>query len=173
MPPRNDNDTNQYLTFGLDGEVFALAIAQVREVLELSTITRIPRTPPFMRGVINLRGHAVPVVDMRRKFGMSRADDTVNTCIIIVETTCAGEPHILGALVDSVREVVELPPSAIEPAPRMGTTVRAESILGIGKRDEEFIIVLDIGRVFSEQEMDLLAARDGEGQQIREQAPAA
>jgi purine-binding chemotaxis protein CheW len=167
-----DNDTNQYLTFSLDGEVFALAIAQVREVLELSSITRIPRTPPFMRGVINLRGHAVPVVDMRRKFGMNRADDTVNTCIIIVETAYAGEAAILGALVDSVREVVELPPAAIEPAPRMGTAIRADYIMGIGKRDDRFVIVLDIGRVFSEQELEMLAASD-ETQDERAQAPAA
>jgi len=160
MDAHIDNDTNQYLTFSLDGEIFALAIAQVREVLELSSITRIPRTPPFMRGVINLRGHAVPVVDMRSKFGMARADDTVNTCIIIVETACAGETTVLGALVDSVREVVEMLPGAIVPAPRMGTAIRADYIMGIGKRDERFIIVLDVTKVFSETELEMLAHQD-------------
>ena len=162
MDAHIDNDTNQYLTFSLDGEIFALAIAQVREVLELSSITRIPRTPAFMRGVINLRGHAVPVVDMRRKFGMPRADDTVNTCIIIVETAQAGEATVLGALVDSVREVVEMLPGAIAPAPHMGAAIRADYIMGIGKRDERFIIVLDVARVFSQEELEILARQDAE-----------
>jgi len=153
------NESSQYLTFSLDNEIFALDIAQVREVLELSAVTRIPRTPHFMRGVINLRGHAVPVVDMRLKFGMDHRDDTVNTCIIIVETRFGDEGSVLGALVDSVSEVIELLPDAIEPAPRMGTTIKSDFIHGIGKHDERFIIVLDVVRVFSKQELELLSAQ--------------
>jgi len=163
MTAEQTNDTNQYLTFSLDKETFALDISQVREVLELSSVTRIPRTPQFMRGVINLRGHAVPVVDMRLKFTMDQAQDTVNTCIIIVETRFAGECAILGALVDSVSEVIEMQPEVIEPAPRMGTTIKSDFIHGIGKHDERFVIVLDVGRVFSEQEMELLTAQTASG----------
>ena len=97
------NETTQYLTFKLEEEVFALDIAMVREVLDFTTITKVPRTPEFMRGVINLRGSVVPVVDMRLKFGMSRTEKTVNTCIIIVEVTVDDEKLILGTLADSVQ----------------------------------------------------------------------
>jgi len=163
MTTETINDTSQYLTFSLDNEIFALDIAQVREVLELSPITRIPRTPQFMRGVINLRGHAVPVVDMRLKFGMNHIEDTVNTCIIIVEAHFGDERSVLGALVDSVSEVIEMPPSVIEPTPRMGTAIKSDFIRGIGKHDERFIIVLDVGRVFSEEELEMLSAQSRAG----------
>ncbi len=165
-------DTNQYLTFSLAGETFALDIAQVREVLELAALTRIPRTPRFMRGVINLRGHAVPVVDMRLKFGMEPTEDTVNTCIIIVEARLGGDGAVLGALVDSVSEVVEMPPAHIEPAPRMGTSIRADFIRGIGKQDERFVIVLDVARVFSEDELALIASAEPGGAQPQRRAEA-
>ncbi len=147
--------TNQYLTFELAEEIFALDIGSVREVLELTTITRIPRTPEFMRGVINLRGHAVPVVDMRLKFGLPRTDATVNTCIIIVEVEVDGEETVLGALVDSVREVYEMDPDAIEPAPRMGASIDTRFIRGMGKQDADFVIILDIDKVFSADELAL------------------
>lgn len=149
--------TNQYLTFTLGSETFALDIAQVREVLELSALTRIPRTPSFMRGVINLRGHAVPVVDMRIKFDLESIEDTVNTCIIIVETFFDGHNTVLGALVDSVSEVIEMPPSAIEPAPRMGTFAESASIRGIGRLKERFVIVLDVRNVLTAEEVAQLA----------------
>lgn len=147
--------TNQYLTFELAQEIFALDIGSVREVLELTTITRIPRTPEFMRGVINLRGHAVPVVDMRLKFGLPRTEATVNTCIIIVEVLVEGEETVLGALVDSVREVYEMDPEVIEPAPRMGTSIDTRFIRGMGKQDANFVIILDIDKVFSADELAL------------------
>jgi len=160
MSKRNE-ETNQYLTFGLDKEIFALDITQVREVLELATVTRIPRTPPFMRGVINLRGHAVPVVDMRLKFGMPVVNDTVDTCIVITEVSLEGETAVLGALVDSVREVFEMMPESIEPAPRMGTTIRTDFIRGMGKQDDEFVIILDINRIFSTEELAVLSDAQG------------
>jgi len=150
------NDTNQYLTFKLAEEVFALDITKVREVLEYTTVTKVPQTPPFMRGVINLRGGVVPVVDMRLKFGMEQTENTVNTCIIISEINIDEEVTVLGALADSVQEVIELEPSQIEPAPRMGTRLRTEFIRGMGKRDGEFIIILDIDKVFSADDMDLI-----------------
>ncbi|MBN2140987.1 MAG: chemotaxis protein CheW [Desulfovibrionaceae bacterium] len=146
-------DMNQFLTFTLGREIYALDINTVREVLELTTVTRIPGTPEFMRGVINLRGHAVPVVDMRLKLNMARAQDTVNTCIIIVEISYAQSPTIMGALVDSVREVIEIQPSGIEPAPRMGDGLRPEFIRGMGRLDNDFVIILDIDKVFSTEEL--------------------
>jgi purine-binding chemotaxis protein CheW len=109
-----------------------------------------------MRGVINLRGRAVPVVDLRLKFGMGRTEKTVNTCIIITEVEQDGEKQVVGALADSVQEVFELEQEAIEPAPRMGTSIRAEFIKGMGRRDERFIIILDVNRVFSSEELALL-----------------
>ena len=145
--------TNQFLTFTLGAEVFALDISSVREVLEYTTITRVPRTPESIRGVINLRGRAVPVVDVRLKFGMPETTRTVDTCIIIVEVNLAGEETVLGALADSVKEVMDIEPGDIEPAPRMGTSIRADFIRGIGKQNDQFIILLDIDRVFSEEEL--------------------
>lgn len=149
-------ETTQYLTFRLDEEVFALDIAQVREVLDYTNITRVPRTPEFMRGVINLRGSVVPVVDMRLKFGMTKTEQTVNTCIIIAEISIDGDTTVLGALADSVQEVIELSAEQIEPAPRIGTRLRTEFIRGMGKREEEFVIILDIDRIFSADELSLV-----------------
>ena len=151
-------ETTQYLTFKLDDEVFALDITKVREVLDFTTVTKVPRTPEFMRGVINLRGSVVPVVDLRLKFGMSRTEKTVNTCIIIVEVTVDDETTVLGALADSVQEVMDLEPGHIEPAPRIGTRLNTEFIKGMGKRDDRFVILLDIDKVFSTSELAVVQA---------------
>ncbi|MDY0268588.1 chemotaxis protein CheW [Trichloromonas sp.] len=153
MAEASGNENHQYLTFKLDEEVFALGIDKVREVLDYTSVTKVPQTPDFMRGVINLRGSVVPVVDMRLKFGMAKTERTVNTCIIIVEINLDGETTILGALADSVQEVLDLEPHQIEPAPKIGTKLRTEFIRGMGKRDEQFIILLDIDRVFSGEEL--------------------
>lgn len=153
MAETNNIDTNQYLTFKLDDEVFGLAIGKVREVLDFTNITKVPRTPDYMRGVINLRGSVVPVVDLHMKFDLAQTEKTVNTCIIIVEIDMEGEVTVLGALADSVQEVVELEPDQIEPAPKIGTKLNTEFIKGMGKRDEEFIILLDIDKVFSYVEL--------------------
>ena len=149
-------ETTQYLTFKLDEEIFALDIAKVREVLDYTTVTKVPRTPEFMRGVINLRGSVVPVVDMRLKFGMTKTDKTVNTCIIIVEITLVGETVVLGALADAVHEVIELEPEQIEPAPKIGTRLKTDFIRGMGRRNDAFIIILDIDKVFSSDELSLV-----------------
>ncbi|MBI4805159.1 MAG: chemotaxis protein CheW [Desulfovibrio sp.] len=145
--------TNQFLTFTLGEEIFALDISSVREVLEYTTITKVPRTPEYIRGVINLRGRAVPVVDLRLKFGMPGTERTVDTCIIIVEVLLGGEQTVLGALADSVQEVMDIEPKDIEPAPKMGTTIKADFILGIGKHEDGFILLLDINKVFTEDEL--------------------
>ena len=111
------SDIRQYLTFNLGEESFALDVSHVREILEFTTVTKVPKNPSYMRGVINLRGSVVPVLDMRLKFGMSITEKTVDTCIIVVEVSFEGENPIIGALVDSVQEVFELEPDQIEPRP--------------------------------------------------------
>ena len=146
-------ETTQYLTYKLGDEIYALDIAKVREVLDFTTVTKVPRTPDFMRGVINLRGSVVPVVDLRLKFGMSATEKTVNTCVIITEVTVDNDTTVLGALADSVQEVIDLAPTDISPAPKIGTRLRTEFIRGMGKRDDRFIIILDIDKVFSSDEL--------------------
>jgi purine-binding chemotaxis protein CheW len=156
-------ETTQYLSFKLGEEVFALDISKVREVLDFTTVTKVPRTPDFMRGVINLRGSVVPVVDLRLKFGMSKTEKTVNTCIIITEVTVDDETAVLGALADSVQEVMDLEPEHIEPAPKIGTRLKTEFIKGMGKRNERFIILLDIDKVFSAGDLAQAQAVQAEG----------
>ncbi len=143
----------QYLTYKLGNEVFALDIAKVREVLDFTTVTRVPRMPAFMRGVINLRGSVVPVVDLRLKFGMSETEKTADTCVIITEVTVDNETTVLGALADSVQEVLDLEQRNIEPPPKIGTMLRTEFIKGMGKQNERFIIILDIDKIFSAEEL--------------------
>ena len=155
------NETTQFLTFKLGDEVFALDITKVREVLDFTTVTKVPRTPEFMRGVINLRGSVVPVVDLRLKFGMTKTESSVNTCIIITEVTVDGDTTILGALADSVQEVLDLDGSHIAPAPKIGTKLKTEFIKGMGKRDDRFIIILDIDKVFSSDELALVKQEEG------------
>ncbi len=150
-------ETTQYLSFKLGEEIFAVDVAQVREILDVITITKVPQTPDFMQGVINLRGSVVPVMDMRLKFGMPPTERTVNTCIIVMEVIQDGETMVLGSLADSVQEVLDLEPDQIEPAPRIGTRLRSDFIKGMGKHDERFIIILDIDRIFNAGELELIA----------------
>jgi purine-binding chemotaxis protein CheW len=146
----------QYLTFRIGEETFAVDVVQVQEVLELLPITRIPKAPGFMRGVVNVRGRVVPVVDLRRKFELEDAEFTVDTCIVVLEISLDAETVVLGALVDSVQEVIELQAEQIEPAPRMGTTLDTEFIRGIGTKDELFIIILDTNKILSSDELDMV-----------------
>ncbi len=155
-------DTRQYLTFQLGEEVFALEVSHVREILEFTTVARVPKTPEYMRGVINLRGSVVPVLDMRLKFGLTRIEKTVNTCIIVVEVALEKESTVVGALVDSVQEVFELEPDQIEAAPKIGTQLNTDFIMGMGKKDDSFIIILDIDKVFSSEELAIGEVTKGE-----------
>ncbi len=149
-------EATQHLTFKLDDEVFALDISKVREVLEFTKVTKVPQTPDFMCGVINLRGGVVPVVNLRLKFGMSEAEKTVNTCIIIAEVELDGETTVLGALADSVQEVHEFESDQIEPAPKIGTKLKTDFIKGMGKRDDQFIMILDVDKIFSTDELAIV-----------------
>jgi purine-binding chemotaxis protein CheW len=151
-------ESRQYLAFKMDGEIFALDVSQVREILDYTKITKVPQTPDYMKGVINLRGAVVPVVDMRLKFNMPSQERTVNTCIIVVEVHLEEEQAVLGVLVDSVQAVFGLEPSKVEPPPRIGTKLNTDFILGMGKRGEDLVIILDVDRIFSLDEMNIANA---------------
>lgn len=160
MAENTISKAGQYLTFGLGDEIFALDVAQVREVLDMITITKVPRAPTFMRGVINVRGSVVPVVDLRLKFGLSKTETTMDTRIIVMDLFLDGETTIVGALADSVHEVMELDAAHIEPPPKIGMRWRTEFIKGIGKHDGQFIILMDIDRIFSTEELMIIDLED-------------
>ena len=161
-------ETGQYMTFKLGNELFAIGVSQVREVLEVSQISRVPTAPPYMRGVANVRGQATPVVDLRMKFGLPSVADTLNTRIIVMELEVDGEAVVLGGVADSVHEVIELEPGSIDPPPRIAMRWRTEFIEGMGKRGDDFIIILDVNAVFSSEEVALVEAA---GRQLGEAAP--
>lgn len=150
---------SQYLTFKLEDEMYALDVADVREVLEqrLNRITKIPRTPAYLRGVINVRGRVVPVIDIRLKFNMGKTEKTIDTCIIVIEVLLEGNTRgkttILGILADSVQEVIDLEPEQIEAAPEIGNQLKTEFITGIGKKDDKFIIILKINKILTAEEL--------------------
>jgi len=148
-------DIDQYLTFNLGDEVFALNIGKVREVLDYLPITKVPRMPKFLRGVINLRGNVVPVIDLRYKLGMGSVEQSVDTCIVIVEVMLDGELTQMGALADSVKEVIALDPGQISPPPRLGTQIDNKFIKGMGKLDDKFLMILDIDKVLTANELDI------------------
>lgn len=156
------DEATQYMTFKLGDELFAINVAQVREVLEIPQITKVPTAPSYMRGVVNVRGQAIPVVDLRRRFGLPPVADTINTRVIVMELMIEGELAIIGGLADSVHEVIELEKDNINPPPRIAMRWRSEFILGMGKRGDDFIIILDVNAVFSSNE--LLAATEAVAQ---------
>ena len=162
MSETNIKETAQYLTFKLGEELFALDVTQVREVLDVTAITKVPRSPEYMRGVINVRGNVVPVADLRLKFGMVQADHTVDTRIVVMELTLENESLVIGALADSVHDVMDIDPQQIESAPKIGAKWNTTFIKGIGKAEDQFIIILDIDKVFSSDEVKLRADTDAE-----------
>ena len=157
MEGKKVNSTRPYLTFRLGEETYALEVEKVREVLELTHITKIPRSPGYMSGVLNLRGGVVSVVDLRLKFGMPGIASTVDTGIIILELVYENEPLLLGIIVDAVKEVLELDNENIEAAPRLGMNLANDFIQGIGKKEEEFLIILNIDKIFSTTELTLVS----------------
>jgi len=146
-------ESNQFLSFILDQETFAIDIESVKEILEMKQLTRLPHTPEAMLGVINLRGHAVPVFDLRTTFHLQQQDDTVNTSIIILDITLDGKEITLGARVDSVQEVWEIPPESIEPVPAMGLNIDNTFVKGMGRKGENFVIILDCIKIFTTDEL--------------------
>ena len=142
----------QVLTLGLGEEIFAIETGTVREVLDVIEMTSVPGSRRFVVGLVNVRGKVVPVVDMKHKFGMPATDTSSDTRIVVIETTLKGEASLVGILADHVNEVTELATASLEEPPRIGMTWRPEFIRAVGKRDAEFIIVMDIGRVFASEE---------------------
>lgn len=158
-----DGSPQQYLTFSLGGEVFALGILNVKEIIEFGNITEIPMMPAFIRGVINLRGAVVPVIDLSARFGGAASTVSRRTCIVIVELGEGEERQDLGVIVDAVNEVLEIPRSEIEPPPSFGAKIRADFIQGMGKVDGRFVIILNVDRVLSPQEITMLASMSSNG----------
>ncbi|MFT3867986.1 MAG: chemotaxis protein CheW [Nibricoccus sp.] len=149
-------ETARYLTFRLGDEVFAINVFKAREVLDLSHITRVPTAPGYLRGVVNVRGNAIPVVDLRNKFGLPQTADTLHTRIIVMDLQMDGQTVVVGGLADAVHEVLELEPQDINDPPSLGMRWRTDLIVGLGRRDDNFIIILDIERVFSTEELSNL-----------------
>lgn len=144
---------NQYLTFYVAGEEYAVTILKVTEIIECVTLTHVPGTPPWIRGVLNLRGAVVPVVDLAVKFGLAPAELTRRTCVIMIELAHEGERLVLGVMADSVHQVVELGPEQIQPPPSFGPKVRVDCIQGMGVSGDAFVVLLDIDRVLSSSEI--------------------
>lgn len=152
-------DQNQYLTFQIGREMFAVGILHIREIIEYGSLTTVPMMPDFVRGVINLRGSVVPVIDLSARFG--RGESTINrrSCVVILEVVAMDESlQEIGVIVDSVSEVLEIAPADIEPAPSFGARIRADFIAGMGKVEGQFVILLDVQQALNTREMAELAA---------------
>ena len=162
----------QYLSFGLAGGDYAIGILKVKEILQYEEITPVPSTPRSIRGVINLRGSVVPVVDLAVKFGLGATPVTKRTCILVFEATLAGAETVMGLVTDSVTEVIELGPKDIEDPPSFGTGVQVEYLVGMGKVGKGFVLLLDLDRVLSADERDFVrSASDTELVALPEEDP--
>ena len=161
----SENLISQYLTFVMDGDTFAVNIQHVREVVEYTDITRIPRTPVFMRGVINLRGGVLPIIDLRLKFDLPAKEPDRDTSIIITEINLEGETVVIGTMVDAVKEVVEFSPEALEPAPKIGLKMDSDHIKAMAKQDDHFVIVLNVESIFSWKEISFAKTVGEEGEE--------
>ncbi len=157
MSTQEAAECGQYLSFSLAGNDYAVGILQVKEILQCETVTRVPSVPRSIRGVINLRGAVVPVLDLAVKFGLPETAVTKRACILIVEAVLAGERTVIGIMADAVREVLELGPEEIEPPPSFGTQVRVDFLVGMGKAGKGFVLLLDLDRVVSAGEKELAA----------------
>jgi purine-binding chemotaxis protein CheW len=147
----------QYLTFSLAEEIYGCNVLRVSSVLEYKTVTRVPRMPDYMTGVINLRGEVLPVIDLKKKFALGQTEKTQDTCIIVVEVKMDQEQINLGVLTDNVNEVISLDEGSIEAPPKIGTNLDTSFIQGMGRKDDNFIILLDIDRIFSAEDIQELS----------------
>lgn len=155
--PGASGEASQYLTFVLAAETYAIGILAIKEIIEYSTLTAVPMMPEYLRGVINLRGLVVPVVDLAVRFGREAAPVTKRTCIVIVEVGAEGNRHDIGLVVDAVNAVLEIPRADIEAPPGFGMGIRTDFIAGMGKVSGRFVILLDPHHVLAQTEMDALA----------------
>lgn len=145
----DSQEHQQYLTFLLGSEVFAIGILVIKEIIEYGNVTVVPMMPGFVRGVINLRGSVVPVIDLAARFGRKPVQQTRRTCIVIIEIEADGERQDVGVVVDAVNAVMEIASDQIEPAPAFGAHIRSDFIRGMGKVADRFVIILDANRVLS------------------------
>lgn len=145
-----------YLTFRLGDELFAANVGKVLEILEIPRITKVPRSPTYLRGVINLRGNVLPVIDARTKFGLPVVADTENSCIIVLHIEIDGAPITVGTVVDGVQEVIEIDEKDVQPAPSIGSKYKTEFIDGMVKTNDQFIMMLNLDKVFSSDEVSIL-----------------
>lgn len=150
-------ETQQYLTFSLSGEMYAMRILNVKEIIEYGQLTEVPMMPAFIRGVINLRGAVVPVIDLSARFGATGTQIGKRTCIVIAELAEDGQRQDVGVVVDAVSEVIDIPAAEIEPAPTFGAKIRTDFIDGMGKVNGRFVILLNVQRVLSVEEMAAMA----------------
>jgi purine-binding chemotaxis protein CheW len=157
-PPGAVAEPMQYLTFMLAGEVFAIGILAIKEIIEYRGLTEVPMMPASVRGVINLRGAVVPVMDLLARFGRPPSEVTKRTCVVIVEVQSGDESHTIGVMVDAVNEVLEIPASEIEPPPAFGARIRSDFIQGMGKLRGKFVILLDADQVLSIDQLGSTAA---------------
>ena len=146
----------RHLTFNLGGEVYGLPILKVQEIISLMKVTKIPRTPTFVLGVVNLRGKVIPIVNMRLKFGLDTVHDTERTCIILVQIAYNSQTITIGILVDEVREVLNLPTEQISRTPPMGASVDTEFIMGMGRLEDTVVMLLDLDKAFSSEELSAI-----------------
>jgi len=158
-------EQQQYLTFMLSGETYAISILRIKEIIQYGQLTQVPRMPDFIRGVINLRGAVVPVIDLSARFGKQPTAIGRRNCIIIIEVEVGEETQSVGVMVDAVNAVLEIPAGEIEPAPSFGANIRADFIAGMGKVSGQFVIILNIQHVLSMDDMDALASM-GTGSRI-------
>lgn len=159
-------ERTQYLTFMLGGEMFAIGILVIKEIIEYGGLTAVPMMPDSIRGVINLRGAVVPVMDLSARFGKAAGEVSKRTCIVIVEIEAHGEQQVVGMIVDAVNAVVEIASSEIEPPPTFGARISSDFIEGMGKINDRFVILLNANRVLSADEMDALARADAGAQMM-------
>lgn len=150
-------DETQYLGFQVAEEEYAIGILRVREILEYDTVTKVPTTPPSIRGVINLRGRVVPVVDLAVKLGLPESTITKRTCVVVIEVDLEGERTVMGVLADAVSQVLDLPAGEIEPPPPFGPRVRVDCLLGMGRAGKKFVLLLDIDKLLSMDELAVAA----------------
>ena len=155
---READEQQQYLTFMLGDEMFAIGILSIREIIEYGFVTDVPMTPPFIRGVLNLRGAVVPVVDLAVRFGRQARENSKRTCIVIVDIEADdGSQQQMGVVVDAVNEVLEIADGDIEPPPEFGARIRNDFIKSMGKIDGKFVVILDLNRVLSVEEVAVIA----------------
>ncbi len=157
----SQQEEGQYLTFLIGGEMFAISILGIKEIIEYGSLTTVPMMPNFIRGVINLRGAVVPVVDLSARFGRTASEVTRRSCIVILEVEASGEKQDVGVVVDSVSEVLAIAASEIEPPPSFGAKIRTDFISGMGKVSGNFVIILKADRVLSVDEMAMLTQTAG------------